>query len=168
MNTTGKIAHIAGMLLAAAAAACTVPTAGQQPFAWPAAPWGEGQPRNVAEFNANMSANEAWARDPLWVAKELMDHWGPDSDDPNSDNPGLWLPDQRSRIDIEFNSPQGPDAVHVTVQRAGFLDDAIRGDATRITLERRADGTWRPVAAEQLNWCWRGEVTDRFITGLCP
>jgi hypothetical protein len=104
----------------------------------------------VDAFNARAeSVDEPWERDLAALTQEFL---------------ALGKQESSSR---SFNSTSSGDSATATLLVDGLGDDSVRARRYELTFERRADGTWRIVAASWAQRCHAGRGHQDFSPEPC-
>lgn len=119
-----------------------------------------------AEIDRAAEAEEDWVLDPVRIALNVIEQ-GPDAIE------------ERRYLSLTFEGGQDerPGACTVTVVTDGYLDDSMRGEWCRLTIERGDDEQWRVSEFRHAWRCYRGYVDstgvshpkphDRFTSDAC-
>jgi hypothetical protein len=93
-------------------------------------------------------ADEDWVLDPIRIAMNVVEQ-GPDA------------LEERRYLNLTFEGEsERPRSGTVTAITDGYLDDSMRGEWCRFTMDRGEDGTWRVTEFRHAWRCYKGRVNE--------
>lgn len=101
-----------------------------------------------AAIEKSADADEEWVLDPIRIAMTVVEQ-GPDA------------LEERRYLNLTFEGAgERPRSCTVTVITDGYLDDSMRGEWCRLTMDRGDDGAWRVTEFRHAWRCYKGRVNE--------